>query len=189
MGDQGTLDFEGNSSHRNLTAELEAALRLSRRGDPDSEAAAASAFKELERLALGCADPKTDVRVYEPAGDHYFARRAFGVAKEKYCTALESAKLIAVTSDDGVADVERLRFKLTKVRNAHDPFFKAFEEVAGRSYSYEQRNIAWAGFEQDRGNTVERLAARGFGSKDDFRRRLDAAKWDPADEEDEEVRW
>ena len=187
--DQGILDFE-NKPAEGLTPgrAIEAAQRLSRGADADSRAAAAGAIEEAERLALGCHDPRTQMRAYEVSGDFHRDQGAFTIARKKYETALGSARLLAVTSDDGIEDVERLRFKLSKLRNAANPLFKTLEKVAAqRGDSYEKRNIAWASYKQDEGNLVGRVAARVPGSEEDFRKRLDAAKWTPTDEDDEEI--
>jgi len=191
MAGQGALDFEGISAEAALMVEraLKAAWALGQGADPHSKAAAATAFTEVERLALACAEPKLHMRVFETSGDFHFNQGACGIAEKMYDKALESARLLEVTSDEGIADVERLHFKITKIRNAQDPYFKNLERVAQRSHSYEQRNIAWANYQKDRGNSAELLAARGLGSEEYFRTCLGAAKWTPSDDEDEEPRW
>jgi hypothetical protein len=191
MAEQGSLDFERASPDRSAEVErgLEAALKISRGTDPDSREAAAAAFDEAEWLAIRYPDPKTQMRVHEASGDFHFARKAFRVSKGKYETALGSANLLSVTSDDGVADVERLKFKLSRISNAQNPDFKNLERAAQPSPSYERRNLAWASYQKEKESSGGRLAARGFGSEEDFRRRLDDAKSTPTDEEDEEVRW
>jgi hypothetical protein len=191
MAEQGSLDFTKDSPSSKVSADqgLESALTLSRGTDPSSREAATAAFDEAEKLAIRCDDPKTQMRVYEASGNFHCVRRAFGVAQKKYEIALRSAELFGVTSDEGIEDVERLRFKLTKLGNAHAPDFKNLEEAAQSFHSYEQRNLAWASYQEDKINPGERLAARGLGSKEDFRTRLDAAKSIPTNDEDEEFRW
>lgn len=189
MADQRNFDFEDSLSSGTLSAKraIEAALRLARGADPDSKAAAATAFGEAEQIAVACSDAKTQMSVFEASGDFHCLRRDYAIAKTKYETAMGSAELLMVTSDDGVEDVERLRFKLTKVGNANDQAFRTLEKTAQPSDSYERRNMAWASYQQDNENPVGRLAARGLGSEEDFRKRLDAVESAPDDDEDS--RW
>jgi hypothetical protein len=191
MADQRNFDFESNLAGGKLSAEraTEAALRLSQGSDPDSKAAAAAAIQEAEQIAIGCADAKTQLNVFEASGDFHVLRGDYGIAKTKYETAMGSAELLKVMSDDGVEDVERLRFKLAKVGNTDHQAFNTLEKTAQPSDSYDQRNMAWTSYQQDKENPVGRLAARGLGSEEDFRRRLDAAKCAPRDDEDEDIRW
>jgi hypothetical protein len=191
MADQRIFDFEGNLADGKLRVEraIEAALSLSRKIDPDSEAAAAAAFEELEQMAVRSADPKTQMRVFGASGDFHNGRGDCRIAEAKYETAMGSAKLLEVTSDDGVDSVQLLRFKLNKVRNTHDQAFGNLEKSAQLSDSYEQRNRAWASYQRDQANSVGRLAARGLGSKEYFRGLLDDAKLAPSDDEEEDIRW
>lgn len=186
MTDQRSLDFEGDGKKLRAERAIEAARSLSRGTDPDSKAAAAAAFEELEQIALGCADPKTQMTVFEASGDFHSDRGDYCIAEVKYETAMGSAKLLEVTSDDGVDSVDRLRFKLNRVRNIHDQAFRTLEKSAQPSHSHEQRNMAWASYQQDQANPTTR-AARGLGSEEYFRGRLDAAKSAPSN--DEEIPW
>jgi hypothetical protein len=191
MSEQKAFGFEDNPTDEGVSIgrEIEAARTIARSTDPDSKAAARAAFAEVERLALACRDPKTQMQAYEASGDFHAGRGDLGTAEKKYKIALESARLLSVTSDDGVKAVERLLFKLNKTRNGNDPVFKNLENVARGLYPYEKQNSAWASYQNDKGDSTGRLAARSLGSEEDFRSRLDAAESAPVDDEDEEIRW
>jgi len=191
MADQHNFDFERDPAGGELTPDraIEAARKLSRGTDPDSKAAAAAAFEEAEQVAVRCRDEKTQLSAFEAYGDFHSRQGNYGLAREKYETAMGSAELVMVSSDDGVEDVERLRFKLTKLQNVNDQAFRILEKTALPSDSYEQRNLAWESYQQDKQNPAGRLAARGLGSEEDFRRRLNTAKSTPRDDENEDSRW
>ncbi|MGC2505101.1 MAG: hypothetical protein WA369_00485 [Candidatus Acidiferrales bacterium] len=190
MADQHILPFgrEPDDGKLRVQRAIEAARGLTRGTDPDSKAAATAAFEEIEQMAIGCTDPTTQMSAYEASGDFHCGRGAHSIAERKYETAMQSAKLLEVTSDDGVKAVERLRFKLTRVHHTNDQAFGNLEKTAQPLHSYEQRNIAWASYQRDAGNPITR-AARGLGSEEYFRGRLDAARSAPSDDEDEDIRW
>ena len=74
---------------------------------------------------------------------------------------------------------------MLSIEKREDKALKNLRDVAQPTDSYEARWKAWRGYAHDAKHTAGRLAARGFGSKDDFRRRLDAAKLDFSNDEDE----
>ena len=182
MADQAKMNFESGPEHAKVAAEqaLASAKRLARLNDPGAE----GAFSDAEGLAAKCTDPEVQMRALEASGEFQERRRAVSIACEKYGTATRTAECLAVMSDLGVEAVERLKYKSTRAQHSGDGVFRNLMLAAQASHSYEQRNQAWASYEQERENSTGRLAARGLGSVEDFRRRLDAATSSPSDDDD-----
>lgn len=188
MTEQGSLDFKPQPKYKpdDLRRAAEEALavaeKLDRRHDPGAELA----FTDAEGLAVKCADMEIQMRVFASSGGFHERRKAFSLALKKYGTALQNARCLSDTSDGGVEYRCHIRYKLLRIQNHEDRAFKNLQEVAQSTDTYQTRCKAWDGYVGDVGQPMGRLAARGLGSKDDFRRRLDAAKLDPSDDENEE---
>lgn len=182
MAEQAKMDFDSEPADVKAAAEqaLASAVSLARSNDPGAE----TAFNELESLAKCCTDQGLQMRAFEASGEFHERRGAAGTACQKYGIAGKTAECLAVISDLGVEDVERIRYKSARAHHKNDVAFKNLMRAAQPSHSYEQRNKAWASYEEERANSPGRLAARGLGSVDDFRRRLDAATANPSDDDD-----
>jgi hypothetical protein len=151
-----------------------------------SDPSAGPAFADAERLAIKSPDIEVHVRVFESSGDFHERRKAFPSAIEKYNLALRSAKCVSMTSDEAIGAEYRIRYKLLRVHNRDVEALKNLERAAQTTDTYQARLKAWSSYLSDVEGTVGQLAARVPGSKDDFRGRLDAAKQDFSDEEDDE---
>lgn len=181
MAEQASLDFERNHDHLKQAGEqaLSSAERLAWLQDP----VAHGAFDEAESLAIKCADEGLQMRTFEASARFHERRGAIPVAREKYNTALRNAECLSVISDAGVESVARLRWDLARIEYRGDEAFKNLLRASKADDSRDRLRKAWDQFIADRGTTRGRLAARGFGSAEDFRRRIDAAKLDPRDDE------
>lgn len=180
---QRLLDFQPEPLESKRAAEkaLAVAIDLARRNDPTADAA----FAQAEALAIKAADMEIQACVFECSGDFYRRSGALKTAAEKYRIALQNAECNAVISDAAVESEDRLRYKLLSLQNRDEAKFKIFEGVVQPVDPYQARLSAWFGYRDDTDRPAGRLAARGLGSKEDFRRRLDAARSDPADDEDD----
>jgi hypothetical protein len=181
MADQASLDFVSKYDDLKLAAEqaLASAENLARSNDPSAE----GAFDEAESLAVKCADQGVQMRTFEVSARFHEGRGAIRTAREKYRTALSSAECLSVISDAAVAGRERLRWDLVRIENREDPVFENLLRASKRDDSRDRLRETWDKFVADRGTSRGRLAARGFGSVEDFRRRIDAAKLDTGDDE------
>jgi hypothetical protein len=185
--DQGSLDFKPQPQpDDDLRPAAEEALAVAERLDRRHDPAAEHAFAEAEGFAVKCADMEIQIRVFESSGGFYERRKAFTIAAEKYRVSLQSAQCLSGASDTGAEDAYRLRFKLLGVQKRDDKGWKNLKEVALPTDTYQARCAAWTGYVDDIDCPAGRLAARGLGSKDDFRRRLDAAKLNSSDNENDE---
>ncbi len=181
MAEQASLNFEPSRDRLKPAAEraLASAERLFRSSDPGAQ----GAFDEAESLAIECADQDLQMRTFEASARFHERRGAISVAREKYKTALRTAECLRIVSDAAVETAERLRFDLVRIENREDPDFKNLLRASKRDDLRDRLREAWDKFVADRGNSSGRLAARGFGSVDDFRRRIDAAELDPEDDD------
>lgn len=186
MPEQRSLDFKPKPDLNDLRRAAQEALalaeRLARLNGPSAE----HAFKDAEHIAIKCPDMETQMLALERSGDFHKRYGAMKIAGEKYRIALQSARCIAVVSDAGVEAEYRLRYKLRSIQKNNCNAFKNLEKAAGPADTYEMRFKAWRSYENEPERSVDRLAARGIGSKDDFRKRLDAAKLDTGSDEDDE---
>lgn len=182
MAEQGLLDFEPEPHHlkRETEKSLEVAVDLTRRNDPTAE----FAFRDAEALAITSVDMEMQARVFECSGDFHRQSGALTSAAKKYSIALRNTQCNAVMSDTAVESEDRLRYKLLSLENRNEQAFKVFEQVVQPADTNQARLKAWFGYLNDVERPGDRLAARGLGSKDDFRRRLDAAKSDTTDDQD-----
>jgi hypothetical protein len=181
MVDQTSLEFGPKFDNLKPAAEqaLASAQNLARSNNPGAE----GAFDEAESLAVKCADQDVQMQTFETSARFHERRGAFSTARKKYCTALGSAEGLSVVCDAGVEGTERLRFELVRIDNREDPDFKNLLRASKPNDSRNRLRATWEKFVADRGNSAGCLAARGFGSVEDFRRRIDAAELDPADDE------
>ena len=148
------------------------------------------AFDDAERLAVKCSDQEIQMRAFEASGRYHERRGQAEVAAEKYRMALKTAECLSVTSDEATDLEERLKWDLLRVENHKDQRFENFMRAEQPGDSFQQGRKAWQGFVAAKTNSDRPLAARGFGSVEDFRRRLDEARQSSADEdEDEDIRW
>lgn len=177
MADQASLDFRPKHDELKLAAEqaLASAKVLARSNAPGTE----GAFDEAESLAVKSADQDVQMRTFEASARFHEGRGAIQTAREKYRTALSTAKCLSVVSDAGVEETERLRWDLVRTENLSDSDFKNLLLASKPGDSGDRLRRAWDRFVGERGDPQDRLAARGFGSVEDFRRRIDAAEPDP----------
>jgi len=181
MADQSSLDFRPKHDHLKLAAEeaLASAENLARSNDPG----VVGAFDQAESLSVQCPDQDVQMRTFEASARFHEGRGAIPTALKKYRTALSSAECLSVVSDAAVEGAARLRFDLVRIENRGDPDFKNLLRASKRDDSRDRLRETWREFVADRGNSSGRLAARGFGSVEDFRRRIDAAELDPGDDD------
>lgn len=181
MADQASLDFRPKHDDLKLVAEqaLASAKDLARSNDPSAE----GAFDEAESLAVKCADQDVQMRTFEASARFHEGRGAIRTAREKYRIALSSAECLSVVCDAAVGRAEYLRWDLARIENREDPDFKNLLRASKLDDSRERLRETWSKFVAERGTSPGRLAARGFGSVEDFRRRIDAAELDPGDDE------
>jgi hypothetical protein len=179
MADQASLDFRPKHDDLKLAAEkaLASAEKLARSNDPG----AVGAFDQAESLAVKCPDQDVQMRTFEASARFHEGRGAIPTARKKYHAALISAECLSVVSDAPVEVAARLRFDLVRIENRQDSDFKNLLRASKRNDSWDCLRETWDKFVADRGNSSGRLAARGFGSVEDFRRRIDAAEPDPGD--------
>jgi hypothetical protein len=181
MADQASLDFSPKHDDLKLAAEraLASAENLARSSDPGVE----GAFDQAESLAVKCPDQDVQMRTFEASARFHEGHGAIPIARKKYRIALDTAECLSVISDAAIEGAARLRFDLVRLDNREDPHFKNLLLAARRDDSRDRLRAAWDKFVADRGDSSGRLAARGFGSVEDFRRRIDAAELDSGDDE------
>lgn len=195
MAEQRSLDFEpGLKDSGTRTAErlahAEGLKRQAEQAVADARSigfgdAAESAFAEAEKVSIKCTDMETQMLAFESSGDFYNARKAFVTASKKYEIALQNAQCLSGTSDAAGEALYRLRFKLLSIQKRGDKALKNLRDITQAMDTYEAIWKAWHSYVHDIQYAEGRLAARGLGSKDDFRRRLEAAKLDFSDENEE----
>lgn len=181
MADQASLDFGTEHDDLKLAAEkaLASAENLARVHDPGAE----SAFDQAESLAIKCPDQDVQMRTFEASARFHEGRGAIPTARKKYSAALSTAECLSIVSDAAVERAAHLRFDLVRIENRDDPHFKNLLLASKRDDSWDRLRATWDKFVADRGNSSGRLAARGFGSMEDFRRRIDAAELNPEDDD------
>jgi|SRR5271156_4278248 len=181
MAEQTSLNFESNHDHLKPAAEqaLASAECLARSNDPGAQ----YAFDQAESLAIECADQDLQMRTFEASARFREGRGAFRFAREKYKTALRNAECLSVVCDAGIESAARLRWDIARIDYRDDGAFKILLRTSKPDDSRDRLLKTWDQFVADRGNSSGRLAARGFGSVEDFRRRIDAAELDPGDDD------
>ena len=175
---QGTLGFEDGAESLKIQAQraLEEAQNLARRNDPATE----DAFKNAESLAIKAACPDSQMRAYYRHGEFLAMRGAFTRAHEHFLIAARNAPLSDKNSEEWVARIE-LHIIESQIEAATEKeiktFFNNFKSVAKTaSKSWDERHDVWLEFSDDRDRSNERLAARKFGSEEDFRRRFEMGR-------------
>jgi hypothetical protein len=175
MAEQGNLDFEPQHDHLKVGVEraLASAKRLENLNDPGAK----GAFDEAESLAIKSADPDIQMRVFESSARFHEKSGALSSAKKRYITALRNA--FTVNSDSAVDREAVLRWDLVRIDNREDSAFKNLVRASRHDDSPDRLRSVWEQFVTDRTNVGGRKAARGFGTTDYFRGRIDTKKLDP----------
>ncbi len=181
MGDiQGRLNFEGPTP--NLRSQAERALKAAQQLGRANDALAEPVFQEAARLADQAADPELQLRAYESLGLFLKSRGKFGPARECFRKAELTAEYL-----DSDESISRLRVRIFEAETelpGNDklkPYFVDFKEASKEgSYTWQDRFETWCSFVDDLNTSTGRLAARGIGSKKDFRDRLEGVKRDRA---------
>lgn len=174
---QGTLGFEDGAESLKIQARraLEEAQNLARRNDPATE----DAFKDAESLAIKAACPDSQMRAYYSHGEFLARHGAFTRAQAHFLIAERNAPLSDKDSEEWVARI-KLSIIERQIEAAPDQeikiFFNNFKSVAKiATKSWDVRHDVWLEFSDDRDRSNGRLAARKFGSEEDFRRRFETA--------------
>lgn len=172
---QGTLDFE--AAIRSLRIEARRALEGAQRLARINDSLTRDAFEDAERLSDLAADAELQVQVRELFALFLKDRAAFLPARERLIKAEQIAQ--AHGFDEDVArlqvSIEEIKAELaqdTAMKRCLLNFGLAADEG---SYSWQDKRDALFGFIADLARSGGRLAARGIGSIEDFRDRLDSA--------------
>lgn len=173
---QGSLNFQ--ASIQNLTSQAERALKAAQQLATASDPSAEAAFEDAERLADRAADPELQVQAYERFGMFLKQQRKFGRARQRFVKAERTAQFLDLDETTARLQVHIAETDIELVADTRGKvFFANFRKGAqGGSYSWQDRRDVWFSFIDDLNAAGGRLAARKFGSEDDFRGRLDAAR-------------
>jgi hypothetical protein len=173
---QGTLDFEAaiRDLRNDAVRALKAAQQLARIKDPLTR----DAFEDAERVSDRAADAQLQVQVRELFASFLKDNAHFRLAKDRMVKAEQIAR------DHGFdEDAARLQVSIIEIdaELAEDAGLKGhlvnFREASREgSFSWQDKRDALVGFMVDLTRSGGRLAARGIGSIDDFRQRLDRAR-------------
>jgi hypothetical protein len=187
MREQASLNFEQKHDDpiRDAKRALVSAEVLDRSNDPGTN----DAFDEAENLAISCADQEQQMLTFTASGWFHERRGATSIAREKYSIALDTAECLAVVSDEAADHKARLKWDLVRLDNRENSTFGNLLKASKRADSPDHLRKTWDRFVADCGNSQGRRAARGFGSVEYFRERLDVATSTPSDDEDEDIGW
>jgi|SRR5690242_2386656 len=176
--DQGSFNFQAETAAPRLAAQraLVAAESLARTGGLGVDAA----FNDAKFLATKAASPELQMRAHYSHAEWLAKQGAFREARSCFSIAERNAWLIDKDPEEKLARI-RLAIIEMEIEAAEDSglklFFNNFKIAATScSNSWDERHGVWLGFIEDLNGSSERLAARKFGSEEDFRSRLQAIK-------------
>lgn len=174
---QGALDFE--AAIRSLRTDAARAFTAAQQLASIGDLLAREAFEDAERVSDRAADAELQVKVREAFASFLKDHGHLRLAKERLVKAGQIAQ--AHGFDEDVARIE-VRTKEIEAELLQDAGLKAclanFEDVAEKSgCSWQDKRDVLFAFIADLNRSGGRIAARGIGSKDDFKDRLDKMKW------------
>lgn len=177
---QRAFSFDVHNEHLLQLAKDAVALAedLEARADPSAE----GALKEAARLTDLAADEDLQLSLNRAFGRHYARRKMFHPAREHFGKAERTAQVLGL--HESVAQLQLL-IAGVDIANSRDNlkigFFQNLRQASGKdgSYSWQIRRDVWFQFVDDCNARDGRVAARKFGSIEDFRARLeqDAERW------------
>jgi len=168
---QHKLHFESAFIRQEAERAVKFTENAQRSGNPSAEAELTAA----EHLVDCAADPDLQLRFHRSAGRYYLLRRRYRDARKHFVKAELTARVLSL---DGIIAQLQLFIVETSVELNKDAtkkiFFANFRNATqNRKPNWSSWRDVWFNFIDDCNAPDGRLAAREFGSVEDFRSRLD----------------